>query len=71
MCVTLGTGLQGSPRGLPVEDPSGDGLVVAMRPSWRLLRGACSLEALAGDVAPGRPENRKHTRGGPSFSSAH
>ena len=39
--------------------------------AWRLLRGACSLEALAGDVAPGRPESRKHTRGGPSFSSAH
>ena len=70
-----GARLQGCPSGgLPVEGPSDDSLVAAL---WavlrfrRLLRGACSLEALAADVAPGKPERIKHTRGGPSFSSAH
>ena len=68
-----GARLQGCPSGgLPVGGPSADSLVAAL---WavlkfrRLLRGACSLEALAADVAPGKPGRIKHTRGGPSLQA--
>ena len=54
-----GARLQACPiGGLPVEGPSADSLVAALwavlKFRW-LLREACSLEALAADVAPGKP----------------
>ena len=58
-CWALGTRLQGCPRGLLVEESHRAmawSLVGGCPGAWRLLRGACSLEALAGDVVPGRPE---------------